>query len=36
LDEAAVTTHEHRLREEIVAGGGVIVGWPVVAAWCRT
>jgi hypothetical protein len=35
LDEASVDTLEDRLRDEVVAGGGVLVGWPVVSAWCR-
>jgi SAM-dependent methyltransferase len=32
FDEAAVDTLAHRLRDEVVAGGGVLVAWPVVAA----
>jgi ubiquinone/menaquinone biosynthesis C-methylase UbiE len=36
MDEESVDSLEDRLRHEIVAEGGVIVGWPVVAAWCRT
>ena len=35
LDAADVDTLEERLRDEIVAGGGVVIGWPVVSAWCR-
>ncbi len=35
LDEEAVETLEERLRRDIVAGGGVVLGWPAVAAWCR-
>ena len=26
---------ESRFRHEIVEGGGVVVAWPVVSAWCR-
>ena len=35
-DEAGVDTLAHRLREEVVGLGGVVVAWPVVTAWCRT
>jgi ubiquinone/menaquinone biosynthesis C-methylase UbiE len=35
FDEAALERLADDLREEIVACGGVLVGWPVVAAWCR-
>ncbi len=35
MDEAYVNTLEARLRDEVVAADGVIVGWPVVSAWCR-
>ena len=30
-----VDTLEVDLREEVEAGGGVLVAWPVVSAWCR-
>jgi ubiquinone/menaquinone biosynthesis C-methylase UbiE len=30
-----VETLEEDLRDEVVAGGGVLVAWPVVSAWCR-
>lgn len=36
LDEVAVDALENQLRQEIVANGGVVLGWPVVSAWCRT
>jgi hypothetical protein len=26
---------EEELRDEVVAGGGVLVAWPLVSAWCR-
>ena len=35
FDEASVETLADRLREEVVAGGGVVVAWPVVTAWSR-
>lgn len=36
MDEVDLDALEDRLRTEVVAGGGVIVGWPAVSAWCRT
>lgn len=36
FDEASVDTLALRLREEVVALGGVVVAWPVVTAWSRT
>lgn len=36
FDDASVATLAHDLRAETMASGGVLVGWPVVAAWCRT
>ena len=33
--EADVDALADELRTEVVAGGGVLVCWPVVAAWCR-
>lgn len=36
FDEASVATLADDLRAETVASGGVLVGWPVVAAWSRT
>lgn len=35
FDEASVETLAERLRNEVVAGGGVVVAWPVVTAWSR-
>ena len=35
MDEASVSNLEHRLRSEVLDSGGVLVCWPVVAAWCR-
>lgn len=35
FDEASVATLAADLRSETVASRGVLVGWPVVAAWCR-
>jgi hypothetical protein len=36
FDEAEVDSLAHRLREEVTASGGVLVGWPVVSAWSAT
>ncbi len=33
--EAEIDTLETRLRDEVVSTGGVLVGWPIVSAWCR-
>lgn len=35
FDELAVDGLEDALRAEVVASGGVLVNWPVVAAWSR-
>lgn len=35
FDEAGVDVLADRLREEVVALGGVVVAWPVVTAWSR-
>jgi SAM-dependent methyltransferase len=35
FDEPALDRLAADLRDELVASGGVLVGWPVVAAWCR-
>lgn len=35
FDEAGVDTLADRLRKQVVAGGGVLVAWPVVTAWSR-
>ena len=34
MNEEYVDTLEGRLRDDVVDGCGVVVGWPVVAAWC--
>jgi hypothetical protein len=35
FDEASADTLADRLREEVVALRGVLLNWPVVAAWAR-
>ena len=35
FDEASVDTLEARLREDVVASGGVVLCWPAVGAWCQ-
>ena len=35
FEAADIDDLEKELREEVVRGGGVLVAWPVVSAWCR-
>lgn len=35
FDEATVDTLADRLRDDVVASGGVLVCWPAVGAWCQ-
>ena len=35
MDDTQLRSLEERLRAEVVSVGGVLVGWPVVSAWCR-
>jgi len=35
FDDAAVDTLANRLRDEVISQNGVLMNWPVVAAWAR-